>query len=45
MAVVNFALLIIVEDLVGLLNGLEFDFGGRALLFGDLIGVTRQSSL
>jgi hypothetical protein len=45
MAVVKFTLLIIVEDLVCLLNGLEFDFGSRALVFGDLVWVTGESSL
>jgi len=45
MAVVYFTLLIIVEDLVCLLDGLESDFGSWALLFGDLIWVTGEGSL
>lgn len=39
MCVIDVSLVVIIKDLVCLLDGLELDFGGRALIFGDFIGV------
>jgi hypothetical protein len=43
--VVNVALLVIVQDFVGFLNGLEFDLGSWAFIFGNFIGVAREGGL
>lgn len=45
MGVVDVALLVIIKDFVCLLNGLEFDLGGWALIFGDFVGVAREGGL
>lgn len=39
MGIIEVALLVIVEDFIGLLRGFESDFGFDALFFYDLIGV------
>lgn len=45
MLIVDFALLVIVKNLVRLLNRLELDFRSWALIFGDFVRVVGESSL
>lgn len=45
MRVVQFALLLITENLVGLGNGLELDFGFCTLFLGDFVGMMEKSQL
>lgn len=45
MGVVHLALIIVGKDLVGLLRGLEADFGFFAVVFCDLVGVMCECGL
>lgn len=45
MCVVQVALVLIVQDIVGLLHSFEFDFSRFPLRFGDLIRMARESCL
>lgn len=45
MGIVEMTLILIIENIVGLLDRLELDVGGFALVFGDLIRVTGEGGL
>lgn len=45
MGVVEMSLVFIVENIICLLDSLEFDLGGLALGFGNFVGVACKSGL
>lgn len=45
MSVIDLALVVIVENLICLLNGLELNFGSWTFIFGDFVGVAGEGGL